>query len=308
MIPNEVELVKLVQHPMNSLLFRIRTDEEVAILAEDITRHGLKYPIEVRAEEDSSYRVVKGWTRVLACRSLGWTTIPAYVQSYTDDNHELLELVRDNTGRRQLSFKDRIVLYKHFAPYLFSQTTTLDKEKVSVLSSALLIPTNTIKSDFNKIKNGKTKDANNIQFEELRKIWQSVRPNSKLTISESDNGIVVTVQTFKKGSNNGGVIHFGPGTYSKVMKKAFEAGKSSYWIENSTGKTIVVTDALNGKKIRDIRKAFGVTQSEFARYLEISQSYLSEVEKGLSSNSHAILVKSESIAKQAGITVPRVWE
>jgi ParB/RepB/Spo0J family partition protein len=60
-------------------------DVGIAELAASIRATGLISPPSVRARGDGTYEVIAGQRRVLACQSLGWTNVDAFVTDLTDD-------------------------------------------------------------------------------------------------------------------------------------------------------------------------------------------------------------------------------
>ena len=68
-------------------------------LAKSIESHGLQQPITVIAKADGRYELIAGERRLIACRSLGWATIPAIIR---DGDQAILALV-ENVQRENLS-------------------------------------------------------------------------------------------------------------------------------------------------------------------------------------------------------------
>lgn len=90
----------LCPHPKQGVFFPPTSENEVASLAEDLKRFGLKVPIEICRDGT----IIAGHTRVAAARMLGWTEIEAVVRDDLATQKEIeQELVRDNLHRRQLS-------------------------------------------------------------------------------------------------------------------------------------------------------------------------------------------------------------
>ncbi len=88
---------------------RLRTVSEGAVthIAESIRRHGLQNPIQVRSLNEDRYLLVAGAHRCQAMRSLGQTTIEAFVlDALTADELDLLE-IDENLMRSELNALDR---------------------------------------------------------------------------------------------------------------------------------------------------------------------------------------------------------
>jgi ParB/RepB/Spo0J family partition protein len=74
---------------------------DVAALAESMHDYGLQQPIAVRAN-GKRYMLTSGLRRLHAARTLGWTTILAFVRTVTADDAYLLDLI-ENLQRENLS-------------------------------------------------------------------------------------------------------------------------------------------------------------------------------------------------------------
>jgi N6-adenosine-specific RNA methylase IME4 len=84
---------------------RKRQAHDVQALAESIATLGLLQPIVV-TPQNGAYHLVAGYHRLLACRSLGWTTIDAIVLGGDDLLVELAE-IDENLIRNELSYLER---------------------------------------------------------------------------------------------------------------------------------------------------------------------------------------------------------
>src|SRR4051812_23469447 len=73
----EPDIDQLVDNPQQP---RQHIDENgINELAETIARVGLLEPIVIKALDDDKFMIIAGHRRVLACKQLGWTSIPAVV-------------------------------------------------------------------------------------------------------------------------------------------------------------------------------------------------------------------------------------
>ncbi|WP_165784047.1 Spo0J and HipB domain-containing protein [Leptospira levettii] len=265
----------LSPHPLNKTLFRSRTQEEIQSLADDIQKNGLIYPIEITPEGV----IIKGESRYHAVKLLGWEDVPVVMRHYESEDRTVLELTKDNTGRRQLSFRDRVRIYKHFFPEAF-QNGTIEKSRIEEIAKTFLFKTSLVQKDLYQIRSGKHEISKSIQFADLKMAWTNVFPDASISVTDLKNDRfqiqVVTSKNKKK-------LMFGPGKYSIVMKEAFRAAKSNYF---QTAKK--VTGEV-GDLIRHYRKEAGLTQKQLANKIHISQSYLSEIEKGIIKGSIVVL-------------------
>lgn len=84
---------------------RRRELRSVDDLAESIATLGLLNPITV-TPQDNGYRLVAGFHRIEACKSIGWETIPAIVRDLSEIDAELAE-IDENLIRNELSTLER---------------------------------------------------------------------------------------------------------------------------------------------------------------------------------------------------------
>jgi ParB family chromosome partitioning protein len=77
----------------------IKIDE----LAQSIKTYGLLQPIILRELSKQEYQIVAGERRFLACKRLGWQTIPAFVRSVNDSAMAAIALI-ENLQREDLNF------------------------------------------------------------------------------------------------------------------------------------------------------------------------------------------------------------
>ena len=106
--PSLIPLDLIVRSPFQN---RSRVnEEEVALLAEDIRRDGLRNPATVRPLPDGHYELVSGETRVEAFRVLARTEMPAFVRPM-GDTEAARGAVLDNFFHRDLEDYE---IYKGF--------------------------------------------------------------------------------------------------------------------------------------------------------------------------------------------------
>ncbi len=77
-------------------------EDKIEELAQSIKAYGLIQPVVVR-RAGSSYQLVVGERRYLACRSLGWKTISAAVKNLSDNDMATIALI-ENLQRENLNF------------------------------------------------------------------------------------------------------------------------------------------------------------------------------------------------------------
>ena len=115
---------------------RLRSVNQPAVthIAESIRRHGLQNPIQVRRLADDRYALVTGAHRCQAVRSLGQSSIEAFVLDILDaDELDLLE-IDENLMRSELHPLDRgrfLFRRKHIHERLYPQARTGGDRKSS---------------------------------------------------------------------------------------------------------------------------------------------------------------------------------
>src|SRR2546428_10406028 len=91
-------------------------DSTITNLAESISKQGLLNPPTVR-QKGKRYELIAGQRRYLACRALGWKTIPCFVRNdLTDEEATAVSLV-ENVHRAEMNPIDKATalqeLYRH---------------------------------------------------------------------------------------------------------------------------------------------------------------------------------------------------
>jgi ParB/RepB/Spo0J family partition protein len=87
-------------------------DSTIEDLAKSIEKQGLLSPITVFQKPDGRYALVAGQRRLLACKQLGWSMIPAIVRdSMTDADATAISLV-ENVHRADMNPRDKAVAFK----------------------------------------------------------------------------------------------------------------------------------------------------------------------------------------------------
>lgn len=84
-------------------------EDKINELRQSIRTYGLLHPVIVRPW-GRSYQIVAGERRVMACRGLGWKTIPAIAREVTDSAMAAMALI-ENLQRENLNFLDEAAGY-----------------------------------------------------------------------------------------------------------------------------------------------------------------------------------------------------
>lgn len=79
-------------------------EEKIAELTQSIKTYGLMHPIIVRPA-GRAYQIVAGERRVIACKNLGWKTIPSIVRELSDSAVAAMALI-ENLQRENLGYLD----------------------------------------------------------------------------------------------------------------------------------------------------------------------------------------------------------
>ena len=87
-------------------------DSTIEDLAKSIEKQGLLSPITVFQKPDGRYSLVAGQRRLLACRKLGWSMIPAIVRdTMTDADATAISLI-ENVHRADMNPRDKALAFK----------------------------------------------------------------------------------------------------------------------------------------------------------------------------------------------------
>jgi ParB family chromosome partitioning protein len=81
-------------------------------LASSIREKGLLSPITVFKRDDGTYDLIVGQRRFLACKQLGWETIPAIIRERMDDTDATILSLVENVHRADMSPIDKARAYK----------------------------------------------------------------------------------------------------------------------------------------------------------------------------------------------------
>lgn len=257
----EANIKELKPHP-NNKLFPI-SRHKVEQIKKEIQDHGFSHPISITPDKV----ILSGHKRVIACKELGYSTIPAYVITKKPEA-QLLYFIRQNTITDQITSKVRNEIYKLYCKEIFVGKN-IREDKIIKLSKVLAISPNIIKADFAKIRKGEVKE---VTVDVLVDIWNKKIANPKITFTRGDIGWIC--QIADRNFNQA----FGPfPLFKDLVKIVFDAGISRHFqTEKGSDESI-----NNGLRIKEIRKKYSVNQEELAEAMNRSQSTICEWERGL---------------------------
>lgn len=87
-------------------------DTGIEDLANSIREQGLLNPITVRRNNDGTYSLIAGQRRFLACKSLGWDSVPAIIRDITDDTDATIISLIENVHRADMNPIDKARAYQ----------------------------------------------------------------------------------------------------------------------------------------------------------------------------------------------------
>lgn len=82
-------------------------DASLAGLAQSIKEHGLLNPLTVRPLPDGTYEIVAGQRRYLACKELGFATVPVIVREQVSDTSAVALSLIENVQRADMHPLDK---------------------------------------------------------------------------------------------------------------------------------------------------------------------------------------------------------
>ena len=106
--PREIPLALIDDFPNNP--YKVRDDEDMAILTDSIRERGLITPALVRQKSDGRYELVSGHRRKFACLKLGFVTIKCEVVDLNDDE-AAVTLVDSNFQRSKILLSEKAFAY-----------------------------------------------------------------------------------------------------------------------------------------------------------------------------------------------------
>lgn len=90
--------------------FKVSDDDDMRMLIESISEHGILVPLTVAKTEDDSFRLVSGHRRKHAAEALGVEEVPCIVRNLTDDE-AIIAMVDSNLQRETILPSERAFAY-----------------------------------------------------------------------------------------------------------------------------------------------------------------------------------------------------
>ncbi len=100
------ELSPFHEHPIS-----VKEDEELERLKDSIRGSGVLVPALVRPKDDGGYELISGHRRMMACKSLGFDTMPVIVRDLTDEE-AVIAMVDANLQREHILPSEKAFAYK----------------------------------------------------------------------------------------------------------------------------------------------------------------------------------------------------
>ena len=91
--------------------FKVKDDEDMALLVQSIRENGVITPVTLRVKEDGRYELVSGHRRVRACEILGYDSVPAEIKAISRDE-AILQMVDANLQRSSILPSEKAFAYK----------------------------------------------------------------------------------------------------------------------------------------------------------------------------------------------------
>ena len=107
-------------------------DTDIDGLAKSIADQGLLSPITVLMTPDGNYDLIIGQRRYLACKKLGWTSIPAIVRDSMDETNAVVLSLIENVHRADVSPMDKARAYEKIHEKFGSHNKVAQETGVSV--------------------------------------------------------------------------------------------------------------------------------------------------------------------------------
>lgn len=92
---SDIEIVENVRTSVNDL--------QIKELMESVKQHGLEQPIGLGKTKSGKYTLIFGHRRLIACKKLGWKTIPASISEEPEIKEFLLLNITENIQRRDIT-------------------------------------------------------------------------------------------------------------------------------------------------------------------------------------------------------------
>lgn len=83
-------------------------DRGIEELADSIREIGLQHPVVVCKKTDGRYDLISGQRRYYACKTLGWTRIPAIVRTVRDQTQAVIISFSENIHRLDIAYRNKM--------------------------------------------------------------------------------------------------------------------------------------------------------------------------------------------------------
>jgi len=108
----KIALINLSQSNTRKDLAAGMEDASLDDLANSIREKGLLNPIIVQKKDNGTYELIAGQRRLLACKKLGWDSIPAIIRERMDDTDATILSLIENVHRADMSPMDKAKAYQ----------------------------------------------------------------------------------------------------------------------------------------------------------------------------------------------------
>jgi ParB family chromosome partitioning protein len=83
-------------------------ERDIEELADSIREIGLQHPVIVCKKKDGRYELISGQRRYYACKSLGWTRIPAFIRTVSDQTQAIIISLSENIQRLDIPYRNKM--------------------------------------------------------------------------------------------------------------------------------------------------------------------------------------------------------
>lgn len=104
-----IEISKISNFPNHP--YRVKDDDEMQDLSDNIKEYGLIFPLLVRPKEDGTYELISGHRRKRACELAGIRKVKAIVREMTDEE-ATIQMVDSNKQRERVLPSEKAFAYK----------------------------------------------------------------------------------------------------------------------------------------------------------------------------------------------------
>ena len=120
-------------HPPEVHPFKVRLDESMERLVNNIKKHGVREPGLARPRPDGGYELIAGNRRKMACELAGLLTLPVIIREMDNDSAALAMVDSNLEQREQILFSERALAYKVKMQALSHKGVKDEKQSVEIL-------------------------------------------------------------------------------------------------------------------------------------------------------------------------------